>query len=265
MNQSTPQARVATRIAEAMAGGLILYVADDEREAEAMAAAVAAITRDPVIFIPSSDALPGDDTPASPANAGRRVAALRRLRLIIGNKEDTPLACVVAAEATARLYPGPADFNAAPPRLALGDEIDVAALSDQLFDIGYFVDDRIDEPGEIAVRGEVIDIFPADSDLPVRIEIADGRIATLRTYDPLSQRTIADVAFIEVGRAAEPLIGAGVSLLAHLKPATVVFASKVEARRTRFLALAAEAERLGRRGTAAVPQDRWDEALAESV
>lgn len=263
MNQTAPQARIATRIVEAMPGGSILYVAKDEREAEAIAAAVAAITPDPVIYIPLSDALPGEDAPASPANAGHRVAALRRLRLLMESKDDVVLACVVAAETTARLYPTPGDFGAAPPRLALGDEIDASTLEERLLEIGYFVDDRIDEPGEVAVRGEVIDLFPADSDFPIRIEVAEGKIATLRTYDPISQRTLTDLPFIEVGRASEPPIGVGVPLLTHLRPARVVLANKVEERRGRFLALAAEAERLGRRGTAAVPQDRWAEALAQ--
>ena len=59
----------------------LLYLADDEQEAEALAAALGALAPDrPVIFLPSSDTLPGDDAPASPANIGKRVAALRSLR-----------------------------------------------------------------------------------------------------------------------------------------------------------------------------------------
>ncbi|WP_116090833.1 TRCF domain-containing protein [Sphingomonas crusticola] len=256
-----PLARIATRIAEAIGTGDIVYVAADERDAEAIAAAVAAITTDTIVHVPSSDALPGDDAPASPSNAGRRAAALRRLHIAACEAHRQPLACIVSAEATARLYPPPESFSAAPPLLSPGEPIDVAALSEHLFSIGYFNDDRIDEPGEIAVRGEVIDLFPADAELPVRIEIADGQVASLRTYDPMSQRTVAELARVEVGRAAEPPVGEGTCLLAHLKPGRIIFDPKAHSRRDRFLALAAEAVRLGARASMAVSEDRWNAAL----
>ena len=256
-------ARIATRIVEAMAEGDILYVAADERAGEAIAAAAQAIAGGRVVHLPASDALPGDSAPATPANAGRRVAALRCLHLLGAEKGRAPLACIVGAEAAARLYPPPQAFDAAPPALRPGDAIDVAALSEQLLGLGYFADDRIDEPGEIAVRGEVIDLFPADAELPVRIELAEDRIAALRSYDPITQRTVAELDRIEIGRACEPPLGDGVPLLAHLRPARIVFDPRADARRQRFLALAEEAARLGRRPSVAVSDEAWQAALAE--
>src|SRR5438128_1952918 len=97
--------RVATHIAETLGAGDIVYVAADERDAEAIAAAVTAITAGTVVHVPSSDTLPGDDAPASPANAGQRASALRRLRIAAGEADRPPIACIVSAEATARLYP----------------------------------------------------------------------------------------------------------------------------------------------------------------
>jgi transcription-repair coupling factor (superfamily II helicase) len=259
---AAPLARVATRIVEAMAAGDILYVAGDEREAEEIAGAVAAIASGPVIHVPSSDALPGDDAPASPANAGRRAAALRRLHMLVAEENGPPFACIVGAEAIARRYPTPADSSAAPPVLASGDVIDVVSLSEHLLGLGYFVDDRIDEPGEIAVRGEVIDLFPADAELPVRIEITDGKVASLRAYDPISQRTLSELERVEIGRAAEPPVSIGTTLLAHLRPGRIVFDAKGTARRTRFLALAAEASRLSGRASVAVSDADWKQGLA---
>ena len=254
-------ARVATHLVEAMADGDLVYVAADERTARAIAAAAQAMTGDPVIHVPASDALPGEDAPASPANAGHRVAALRRLHALAAQAKRPPLACILSAEAIARRYPAPEAFAPAPPRLAVGDTIDVPALSDHLLDQGYFTDDRIDEPGEMAVRGEVIDIFPADAELPVRVEIDSARITSLRSFDPITQRTVADFDAVEIGRAAEPPVGAGVPLLAHLGPATIVLADGTEERRARFLALAADAAKSSRRPSAAVSDPEWREAL----
>ena len=261
--ETAPLARVATRIVEALANGNILYVASDELSAEAIGAAVAMITPNPVIHLPSSDALPGDQAPASPANAGRRVSAFRMLRKVSEDSHRSSVAIIVGAEAIARLYPPPEAFAAAPPLLVPGDAIDAVSLADHLLGIGYFVDDRIDEPGEIAVRGEVIDLFPADAELPVRIEIAGGRIASLRAYDPMSQRTVVELDRVEVGRAAEPATGDGVSLFAHLEVASVVFDSKARARRTQFKALADEASRLSGVTSVAVSDKVWDKTLAD--
>ncbi|WP_420137643.1 helicase-related protein [Sphingomonas sp.] len=258
---AVPLARIVTRIAEAMQDSDILYVARDEQQADAIAAALRAITSQCVVHVPSSDALPGDDTPASPSNAGRRAAALRRLHISKDDAGRAPLACIASAEAIARLYPVPDSYAAAPPLLSPGATIDVPALSEHLLGVGYFTDDRIDEPGEIAVRGEVIDLFPADAELPVRIEIADGQVTALRAYDPITQRTVSELEHIEIGRAAEPEIGQGVPLLAHLKPGRIVFDPGAEARRIRFLALAKEARRLGSRAPIAVADEDWAKAL----
>jgi transcription-repair coupling factor (superfamily II helicase) len=117
----------AAALAEAIARSDVLFVAADEQRAEAVAAALAAAAPDAaVIHCPSSDALPGDTTPASPANVGRRVAALRRLRQLIGSDEARPpIALISTAEAAARLYPAPVAFEAAPPTLAPGAALDV--------------------------------------------------------------------------------------------------------------------------------------------
>ena len=259
---AVPMARVATRIIEALDSGDILYVAADERAAETIAAAVAAATSHVVVHVPASDTLPGDDSPASPANAGNRATALRLLHALAAQAGRASFACIAGAEASARLYPAPEAFAAAPPTLAPGTPIDVPDLSAQLLEIGYFVDDRIDEPGEIAIRGEVIDLFPADAELPVRIEIGEGVVKAVRSYDPLTQRTLAELDRIEIGHAAEPAIGEGVPLLSHLRPARIVFDARAEPRRERFLALAAEAVRLGGRKSAAVDPAIWQEALA---
>jgi transcription-repair coupling factor (superfamily II helicase) len=257
-----PVSRIATRIFEAMTTENIVYVARDELQAEAITAAVAAIVVEPVIHVPTSDALPGDDTPASAANAGLRVTALRRLRML--SAERVPSACIASAEAFARRYPAPEEFAAAPPVLLPGEKIDIARLTEQLLEIGYFVDDRIDEPGEIAIRGEVIDLFPADAGLPVRIEVAHGSITSLRSYDPITQRTIADLDRVEIGRAAEPILkGDGVHLLGHLNSGRVVFDPKAASRGDRFVALAAEAARLSGRASAAVSPEQWEKALGQ--
>ncbi len=254
---SSPASAVAAVLARAK--GDVIHVAVDEQQAIALAAILTAFAPDAVVaHVPASDALPGDAAPASPANVGHRVAALRSVRRALTEKERRPrVILVTTAEAIAMRYPEPAAFDAAPPVVSTGDALDPDAFAQTAADNGYVVDDRVDEPGEIAVRGQVIDIFPADRETPVRLELSDGQVAAIRRYDPVTQRTVEALDRVELGRATEPEIGDGVSLLAHLPDAAVSMEPGAQARRDRFLAIAAERGRRGRTPAALVDADRW--------
>ena len=242
--ESLPVAIVAASLIEH--SGNVLFVAADEQRAAAMALLAAAFAPDRVVaHVPASDALPGDAAPASPANVGQRVAALRRVRAALA--DGSAVVLVTTAEATAARYPPPAAFDTAPPGLAVGDDIDLDICAGEAEALGYLVDDRVDEPGEIAVRGQVIDIFPSDHPMPVRIEVEDARVAALRFYDPATQRTTGDLQRVELGRAADPAVdGNGVSLLAHIPGAALANDAQAAERRNRFLAIAGERGARGR-------------------
>jgi transcription-repair coupling factor (superfamily II helicase) len=73
--------------------------------------------------------------------------------------------------------------------VAIGDGRRSLRLSDGLRRIGYRDDERVDEAGEFAVRGNVFDVFPAGYYLPVRVEHDDGHVVAITSYDAASQRT----------------------------------------------------------------------------
>jgi transcription-repair coupling factor (superfamily II helicase) len=238
-------AETAAIVAEALVSRDVLLVAADEVRAARIAAALAALAPAAcVLLCPGSDALPGDAAPASPANVGQRVAALRRARVLQDTDGRPRIALVTTGEATARLYAEPAAFDAAPPAVAVGEPVDLPALADELRAIGYVDDERVDEPGEVALRGQVLDVFPADAGQPFRIEAEDGRATRIGAYDPATQRTVAEREALELGRIAEPSpAGGGVAILDHLPDAALAVEAGADERRTRFLALAADAAR----------------------
>jgi len=260
-------AETAAALAEALgSGGDLIFAAADEPHAIAVAQALDCAAPDAtVVFCPGSDALPGDEAPASPANVGQRVSALRRIRLCLAAPDRGAIACITTGEALGRVYARPDDFDAAPPRLAPGELIDLADLYATLEGIGYVPDERVDEPGEVALRGQVLDVYPADSDRPIRVEAADGAVVSLRFFDPGDQLTIGDCEGHELGRVSEPpLGGSDATLLDHLPGARVAIPDAAEDRRRRFLALAADAAR--RRPKRAVRDicdaKCWDKALS---
>ncbi len=235
---------VAALLADALVDGDLLFAAADDVRAAAIGRALAAMVPTPVVVCPGSDALPGDDSPASPANIGQRVAALRQVRLALQAADRAPIACITTGEALARAYAEPQGFEAAPPSVRVGQPIELPTLFEQLSAIGYVDDDRVDEPGEVALRGQVLDVYPADSGRPLRIEVAEGRVAAIRDFDPCDQRTVGEREAQELGRVSEPeLADAGVTLLDHLPDAALIIEPAGEDRRKRFLALAADAER----------------------
>ena len=262
-------AYTAMQLAALAATDDCIFLTDDDQQAHALSAILGALVSPPrVVFIPSSDALPGDAAPPSPGNAGRRVAALRALRAAMNARSRPGIVCIMSGEAAAQRYAAPEAFDAAPPCLIVGHAIDPEALTQLLVRSGYVADDRVDEPGEIAVRGEVIDVFPADAEHPVRVKVADGRVISIRAYDPVTQRTLDDPgtlddrATIAIGDAAEPPVGAGVAVLDHLQGGRIGLSPKAEQRRQRFVQLARDAADSASREMDAIDDDTWASALA---
>ncbi len=77
--------------------------------------------------------------------------------------------------------------------LRSGQEISPTDLGALLVDAGFTREDPADEHGEFAIRGGILDIFPAGDTHPVRLEFMGDTIETLRTYDPATQRSIAPI------------------------------------------------------------------------
>src|SRR5262249_38056844 len=71
-----------------------------------------------------------------------------------------------------------------------GHEMAPTDLAELLVDAGFSREDPADEHGEFALRGGILDIFPAGEALPVRLEFVGDTIESLRTYDPGTQRSI---------------------------------------------------------------------------
>lgn len=255
-------AATAWQIHDLQSNDTLLYLADDDRQAEAITCALRVLApARPIIFIPSSDALPGQDTPASPANIGQRVSALRALRQAVA-AEQAGIVCLLSGEAAAQRYPPPQSFDLVPPTIAVGETLDPSDFAATVEALGYFKDDRVDEPGEVAVRGQVIDLFPADAGSPVRIELSKRRITAIRSFDPVTQRTMEDLSSLAIGRANDPPVGEGSSILRHLPRGAIMIAPKAEARRRRFRSLAEDAAARSGGAPDAVDEDGWQAELA---
>ena len=102
---------------------------------------------------------------------------------------------VVVASAAALLprVSAPERLLAASIELKPGNDIPPPDLAELLVDAGFSREDPADEHGEFAVRGGIVDIYPAGEPAPVRLEFVGDTIETLRAYDPATQRSIKPI------------------------------------------------------------------------
>lgn len=204
-------AAVATRLiapaSKARAGGLICLTTS-ERRADEIGMALHAFAPDfEVLVLPPWDCLPYDRASPSRECMGRRMAVFGRLMA----KSDRPRLIIVSPDAVMQRVP-PASACAETFPIRANQPLDRDGLAAFAHRAGYMEDERIDEPGEIAILGEVIDVFPPDRAQPVRVALtADDHVEALRLYDPLTQRSIETIGEIRLCPASELVLDEGVT------------------------------------------------------
>ncbi len=77
--------------------------------------------------------------------------------------------------------------------LRIGDEIPPNTVVEQLLCNGYQRVDLVEVKGELARRGDILDVYPLTADAPIRIEFFGDEIDAIRSFDPTSQRSMSDV------------------------------------------------------------------------
>lgn len=77
--------------------------------------------------------------------------------------------------------------------MEIGKEVNPAELEKKLFEMGYIRSNMVNAPGDFAIRGSIVDIFPLDADNPYRIDFFDIEIDSMRTFDIANQRSIENV------------------------------------------------------------------------
>ena len=88
-------------------------------------------------------------------------------------------------------------------RFSVADELDLEQQLVTLDGAGYHNADIVRERGQYAIRGSVLDIFPMGEELPVRIDLFDREIDTLRRFDPETQRTVEQIQSLNILPAKE--------------------------------------------------------------
>ena len=198
-----------------------LFVVPRENDADAALDALRAWAGEAAVVFPARTALPyaREDPPI--AITQRRLDVLARLARAGGGGGGAPPLVIASAAAVTSPTARPADLGAGPARLAVGDRVTMEDLAARLVDAGYEVGPLVEQPGQAARRGGLVDVFPPTEPAPVRIELFGDEVESIRRFDAATQRTVERIDEVRIGPASEwfPSRDALADLAGHLAPA----------------------------------------------
>jgi transcription-repair coupling factor (superfamily II helicase) len=173
---------------------LLVLLPEDADARDAAEAAAWFAGEERVALLPSRGVRVGSGLEPPPHLVGERARALDLLA-------EGGLVCA-SALALAEPFPPPAVRPSA-VRVAPGDEPGLDGLAESFSLAGYERVERVEERGQLAVRGGIVDVFPTTGREPLRIELFGDEVESIRAFSPFTQRALRDVDQAVVQPASE--------------------------------------------------------------
>ena len=165
----------------------IIHVARDDRRLDDLERGLAFFApKTRVVSLPAWDTVPYDRVGPNPDIVAKRVASLARLALAAGKE---PMIVLTTVNSLLQRVPPRSFIRQALRQLAAGQRIDMARLAKRLTLGGFVRTGTVMEPGEFAVRGGILDLFPPGRALPVRLDFFGDTLESIKSFDPATQRT----------------------------------------------------------------------------
>ena len=186
-------------------GGRAVVIVADEAALRALADTVPLFAPEvEVLTLPGWDCLPYDRASPALRVMAERLATLNALQV----KREKPQLLVATASAATQRVLTPFRIRQLTRRIAEGERIERETLVSQLNALGYQRVDTVAEHGEYAVRGSLIDVFPAGEQLALRLDFFGDEIDSLRRFDPADQRSTDKAKAFTLMPASEALLDA---------------------------------------------------------
>ena len=188
-------ARVVSDLTQAAARdgtpGFHLHVARDDRRLDQLEAGLQFFAPDlKVLSLPAWDTVPYDRVSPSADIVSKRITTLGRL--VIGSIKE-PTLVLTTVNAILQRLPPRAFVRAAFKPIAPGQRLDMSELIKRLGLYGFQRASTVMEPGEFAVRGGILDLFPPGRINPIRLDFFGDNLESIKGFDAQTQRTIKAV------------------------------------------------------------------------
>ncbi len=200
-----PEGADALAVADAAraTNNLVLHIARDGTRAAAMAQSLKFFAPDiPVIEYPAWDCLPYDRVSPSQAVSSKRMASLAAIQ----RRGEGAFIVVAPINAAVQKTPPKEIIENAALSLAPGASMELESLTSYLAANGYARSSTVREPGEFAVRGGLVDIFPPGAEEPVRLDFFGDSLESVRAFDAETQRTTRQLSGFSLAAASEILL-----------------------------------------------------------
>ena len=158
------------------------------------------LTDDQLFEFPVEELLAAEIATSSPDFQSQRIQALSALT------QAKPAVIVTSVSGLRRQLPDPKLFSQAQIPLKTGGEVDLEALAARLQRMGYTRQKLVDAPGDFAIRGSIIDIYPLDTEYPVRVDLFDTEIDSLRYFDASTQRSVENIDAVTIHPVTDMLM-----------------------------------------------------------
>lgn len=132
---------------------------------------------------------------------GARLRIIKRLHAVDAapaEADDPPAIIVTSIQSLMQPVASRENLAEATRTVSLGQTLDVEEFSQWMTDRGCHATSAVELPGEFAVRGGIVDIFPPDAIAPVRIELFGDEVDSIRQFDVASQRSLGAVSDVAV-------------------------------------------------------------------
>jgi transcription-repair coupling factor (superfamily II helicase) len=187
----------------------VLHIAEDEGRMAQMAQAVAFFAPDiELLTFPAWDCLPYDRVSPNGEVVARRIETLTRLAEAPRPPSSAPRVVVATVSAALQRLPPREIFAGAVFAAKKGDPLPLGKLTDYLSRNGYVRAETVREPGEYALRGGIVDLFPPGCEEPLRIDLFGEEIEAIRGFDPVSQRSTGHLDSFRLKPVSEVLLDA---------------------------------------------------------
>ncbi|MBQ2713111.1 MAG: hypothetical protein IJF71_06995, partial [Clostridia bacterium] len=161
----------------------ILWVVPDFVTAERAAEALSVFTAKPVATVSQREEVLLFKRVLSGESVYRETASLWQIA------EGKVGSAVVTVDALIKLFPKKQELLNATIRLRLGDDYDLSTLSKALVRAGYRRENNVQAKGQFALRGDILDVFPVQEELPFRAEFFGDTLESLKQFAPETQKS----------------------------------------------------------------------------
>jgi transcription-repair coupling factor (superfamily II helicase) len=180
----------------------LLVVAGDDRSARDLASSLRAwLAPRRVRYYPSRGVTYESHLNPPAHLIGQRIAALDALLDTDSGSDSAPVV-VVSAVALSEKVPDPS-LRPHGFTITRGELMDLHETADDLVAAGYERVDQVEDRGQFAMRGDILDVFSATEDRAVRVDLFGDEIETIRAFSTFTQRSLEELDFVEVAPAAE--------------------------------------------------------------